>query len=191
MKPRPGFADDLSATREHAFALLARGVADRRSVFHTPTLATIGADGTPSLRTLVLRGFDATARALRLHTDARAAKAAELRADPRAAVHIYDPSAQIQLRLTGTAALHHADDISAAGWAASRDFSRMCYAIEPGPGTPAAAPPAAPRDAEAGQPHFAVVLFTFTRLEWLWLDAAGHRRARFDFAPDHATWLVP
>ena len=191
MKPRPAFADDLAATREHAFAMLARGVADRRSAFHTPTLATISADGVPQLRTLVLRGFDPTARSLRLHTDARAAKAADILANPRAAMHVYDPAAQLQLRLSGTAVLHHGDAVSAAGWAASRDFSRMCYAIEPAPGTPAAAPPAAPRDAQAGAPHFAVILFSFTRMEWLWLDASGHRRARFDFAPDHATWLVP
>lgn len=191
MKPRPAFADDLTATQAHAFALLARGVADRRSAFHTPTLATIGADGTPRLRAMVLRGFDAATRSLRLHTDARAAKAADIKADPRAAMHVHDPAAQIQLRLSGTATLHHGDAVSAAGWAASLEFSRMCYAIEPAPGGLAAAPPAAPRDAEAGLPNFAVILFSFAVMEWLWLDAGGHRRACFDFATGDAHWLVP
>lgn len=191
MKPRPAFADDLAATQAHAFALLARGVADRRSAFHTPTLATIGADGTPRLRTLVLRGFDAATNSLRLHTDARAAKAADIKADPRAAMHVYDPAAQIQLRLSGTAVLHHDDAVSAAGWAASREFSRMCYAIETAPGSIATEPPVAPRDALAGQPNFAVILFRFTVMEWLWLDAGGHRRACFDVATGGAHWLVP
>ncbi len=191
MKPRPAFADDLAATREHAFALLARGVADRRSAFHTPTLATIGADGAPRLRTLVLRGFDAPTRTLRLHTDLRAGKCAELAADPRAALHIYDAHAQLQLRLSGRAVLHAHDAVAEAAWAASREFSRMCYAIGPAPGTPIDAPPAAPSDAAAGRPHFAVLALRFDALEWLWLDASGHRRARFAFDPDSATWLVP
>jgi pyridoxamine 5'-phosphate oxidase len=191
MKPRPAFADDLPATRQHAFALLARGVADRRSAFHTPTLATIGLDGRPRLRTLVLRAFDPASRTLRLHTDARAAKAAELAANPAAALHAYDPGAQVQLRLSGLATLHHGDALADAAWASSREFSRMCYAIEPAPGTPAAAPPPAPRDAEAGRAQFAVIALRFDTLEWLWLDATGHRRAHFTFEPEAATWLVP
>jgi pyridoxamine 5'-phosphate oxidase len=191
MKPRPAFADDLAATRAHAFALLARGVADRRSAFHTPTLATIGADGAPRLRTLVLRAFDAPTRTLRLHTDTRAAKAAELAADPRAALHVYDAQAQIQLRLAGRARLHAADALADAAWDASREFSRMCYAIERPPGTPVPTPPPAPQDAAAGRANFAALTLRFDTLEWLWLDATGHRRARFTFDPEAATWLVP
>lgn len=191
MKPRPAFADDLAATLAEAFALLARGVADRRSPFHTPTLATIGLDGAPRARTLVLRGFDPAARTLRLHTDARSAKAQEVLADPRAALHAYDARAQVQIRLQGRVTLHRADALADAAWAGSRPFSRMCYAVEPGPGSPAALPPPAPRDPEAGRAHFTTLLFAFDRLEWLWLDAAGHRRALFTFGPDDAGWLVP
>ncbi|MCS6891195.1 MAG: pyridoxamine 5'-phosphate oxidase family protein [Rhodovarius sp.] len=191
MKPRPAFADDLAATLREAFALLARGVADRHSPFHTPTLATIGRDGAPRARTLVLRGFDPAARQLRLHSDARSAKLAEALADPRAALHVYDPRAQVQLRLEGRLSIHREDALADAAWAASRPSSRMCYAIEAAPGTPVASPPPAPRDPDAGRPHFAVLMLRFHRLEWLWLDAAGHRRALFTFDPDSATWLVP
>ncbi|WP_027284420.1 pyridoxamine 5'-phosphate oxidase family protein [Rubritepida flocculans] len=193
MKPRPAFADDLAAARAEAFALLARGVADRRHAFHTPTLASIGLDGAPRARTLVLRGFDAETRSLRLHSDARSAKIAELAREPRAALHLYDARAQIQLRLEGRASLHREDALAEAAWAASRPFSRMCYALAPAPGTPLAAPPPAPRDPDSGRAHFAVILFTFARMEWLWLDAAGHRRARFAWgeAGEEATWLAP
>ncbi len=189
---RPAHAEDLDAVREAAFALLARGVADRRSAFHTPTLATIGSDGAPSLRTLVLRGFDAASRTLRLHTDRRAAKAAEIIAEPRVALHAYDAGQRIQLRLRGLASLHSDDDLAAAGWNASRDFSRMCYAIQPGPGQPIAEPPPAPTDAEAGRTHFAVIRMVFDELEWLWLAAEGHRRARISWGGQpSACWLVP
>jgi len=52
----------LDEIRADAFRLIARGVADRRSPFRTPTLATVGVDGRPRLRTVVLRAFDAAAR---------------------------------------------------------------------------------------------------------------------------------
>ena len=194
MRPLPAHAGDLAEVLAEAGRLLARGVADRRSPFHTPTLATIAADGTPSLRTLVLRGFDAAARHIRLHTDQRAGKWAELRADPRAALHVYDPGEQVQLRLAGRATLHRADSLATTAWEGSRPASRACYAIEPGPGTPAPSPPAAPAQDDSGWPHFGVIGFAYHRLEWLWLYNAGHRRARFDWPEEgapNATWLVP
>jgi len=190
MPQDPALEDCLA----EAFRRLARGVADRRSAFHTPTLATIGTDGGPEARTVVLRGFEAASRALRMHTDARSGKAAELARDARCALHLYDAGAKLQLRLSGHATLHAEDAVAEHGWANSRDFSRMCYAIEPGPGTPISEPPPAPRDAAAGRAAFRVILLRFDRLEWLELAAGGHRRARFSWADEAApamTWLVP
>ena len=172
-------------------AMLARGVADRRAPFHTPTLATTGEDGGPRARTLVLRGFDAAERCIRLHTDARAGKFTELSRDPRAELHLYDPGAQLQLRLRGRAELHRGDAVADAAWAASRPFSRIIYAADPAPGVPVAAPPAAPADPDAGRADFALILLRFDRLEWLWLCAAGHRRALFTWEPEAMTWLAP
>jgi hypothetical protein len=193
-RPRPSWADDLDGTLAEAFRLLSRGVADRRSPFHTPCLGTVDAAGAPVLRTVVLRGFDPASRRLRIHTDLRSGKAAELRANPAVALHGYDQAAQVQLRLSGTATLHARDEVADAAWAASRPFSRRCYATPDAPGTPCATPPDAPTDEAAGRPHFAAVIIAFDRLEWLWLAAAGHRRARFAWGADgafSATWLVP
>lgn len=193
-RPWPAHADDLDAVLAEAFRLLARGVADRRSAFHTPTVATIGSDGAPSLRTMVLRGFDAGARTLRFHTDRRAAKFAELAAGPRVAIHIYDAAAQIQLRLQGHARWHVDDAVAAAAWDASRPQSRLCYGADIAPGSPVPAPPSAPVKADAGFAQFGVVICRVERLEWLWLAAAGHRRARFTWHDDgarEATWLTP
>ena len=58
-----------------AFAALAAGAADRHDAFHTPALASIGYDGAPALRTVILRRFDAAQRELQLHTDSRSPKA--------------------------------------------------------------------------------------------------------------------
>ena len=108
------------------------------------------------------------------------------------ALHAYDPGQRIQLRLRGLASLHSDDDLAAAGWNASRDFSRMCYAIQPGPGQPIAVPPPAPTDARSGRAHFAVISMVVDELEWLWLAAEGHRRARITWGGQpSAGWLVP
>ncbi|MEO3470883.1 pyridoxamine 5'-phosphate oxidase family protein [Roseomonas sp. CAU 1739] len=184
----------LDAALAAAFAALANGVQDHRSAFHTPTLATCGLDGAPSLRSVVLRHVDARTRILHIHTDRRSAKVAELAADPRVALHGYDPAARLQLRLAGHASLHHDDTIAEAAWAASRETSRMTYATAHQPGTPLPAPPDAPGDPFGGRAHFAAVVLRFESLDWLLLDPAGHRRARFTWDADgvaDATWLAP
>lgn len=184
----------LDAALAQAFDALARGVADPGSACHTPTLATRGLDGAPALRTVILRGFDPATRTLRIHTDRRSAKAAEIAADPRVALHGYDPAARMQLRLAGRASLHHHDAIADDAWATSRETSRMTYATAHSPGTPLPAPPAAPTDPQAGRAHFAALLLRFDSLDWLRLDRAGHARASFAWAPGGAmttTWIAP
>ena len=198
--PRPSFADDLDGTLEQAFRLLARGRADRRSPFHTPCVATLGLDGRPRLRTVVLRAFDGVDRTLRFHTDARSDKALELAADDRAAVHFYDPSAKVQIRLEGRAHLHADDSLADEAWAQSRSMSRACYGVLPGPGEQLEAAgdfalPADDAEVAAGRAHFRAVRFVFDRLEWLWLEHAGHRRALFVWDAGRprpqSCWLVP
>lgn len=177
-----------------AFALLARGVADRRSPFHTPALATLGADGAPSLRTVVLRAFDASARRLRIHTDRRSAKAAEILAEPRVMLHGYDSGARVQLRLGATATLHLDDPVAHEAWAASREMSRLTYATAHPPGTEVQAPPAVPAEVAAARGNFAVVMLRMDSLDWLLLAHVGHRRARFawDMAGRlTARWVAP
>lgn len=48
----PAHAGDLDAVLAEAFPCFCAGVADRRSAFHTPTIATMGADGAPRRRPL-------------------------------------------------------------------------------------------------------------------------------------------
>jgi hypothetical protein len=195
-----GFYDDLDATLEEAWRRLARGAADRRSEFHTVQLATLGLDGAPRLRTVVLRGVEREARRLRAHTDRRSGKAAELAAEPRVALHAYDSRAKIQLRLRGRARLHVDDDAAAAAWAATQGGSRSCYRglppgqalAAPGDGDPTQAM-RSPQDPEAGRENFAALLFEAESLEWLYLAARGHRRALFDWAGGEwrGRWLAP
>ncbi len=190
----PSHADDLDEVLAEAFRRFARGVADRHSAFRTPTIATVGPDGGPRIRTMVLRRFEPAARRLTLHTDRRATKLSEIDHQPRVAVHVYDARAAVQVRLSARAAVHVADDLAREAWEAGAPSSHTCYAVNPAPGTVVAAPPPAATDQDAGFANFAVLALTFDTLEWLWLYHGGHRRARFAWADDgshSASWLVP
>lgn len=202
---QPTFYDDLDLTLREAWQLMCRGVADRRSACHTPTLATLGLDGAPRLRTVVLRGAEPAERSLRIHTDHRSAKVAEIAAETRVGLHFYDPGAKIQLRIAATAVVHGESRLADGAWARTPAMARRCYLAQPAPGTPSDAPlsgltaeheSALPRGAEseAGRENFAVLRLTVESIEWLYIAARGHRRARFDWRADGrmaATWLVP
>ena len=62
-------------------------------------LATVGADGTPAARTVLLKGYDG--RGLRFFTNLGSAKAAELAANPRAALVFPWHPLERQVRVTG------------------------------------------------------------------------------------------
>eukprot|EP01037_Dinobryon_pediforme_P016239 gene16239-16417_t len=174
--------------------LFSRGVADRRSPFRTPTLATTSPTGCPSLRTVVLRGFNPATRCITIHTDRRSPKIHEIRQSPNVALHVYDAGAAIQLRLEATAAIHIEDEVTNEAWARTPPMSRVVYAMNPPPGTPVSEPPPNPESIDHTAANFAVLRLTFDRLEWLWLSHEGHRRAAFTWdaaATPHATWLAP
>lgn len=192
--------DILDQSRSDCFHLLARAVADRRAPMHTPTVATIGCDGRPRARVVVLRAFDAAVRTLRFHTDVRSEKYRELQADPRIALTFYDAGAKLQLRIEGEAVLHHGDDIADKAWQESQAMSRHCYATMPAPGSVigeggAFELPMGRDLTDEGKPHFVAVVTRFHSLEWLWLGSDGHRRARFMWRTSEtepqSEWLVP
>jgi pyridoxamine 5'-phosphate oxidase len=183
-------ADDLAA---HALRLMARGAADRRTAFHTPTLSTIGLDGRPRARTVVMRGLDVADRLIRLHSDIRSAKVAELRRDPRVALVFYDAAAKLQARAEGMATVNAGDDIAHEAWGRSQPMARAIYAGPVAPGAPIAAPAQAEPPADGGEANFAVIRCVFERLDLLSLQAAGHRRLllRWNGAERSAQWLAP
>jgi 3-hydroxyisobutyrate dehydrogenase len=164
---------------------LIRAARDRKSPMHTPVIVT----GDVDARVMVLRGFDAAAWTLRLHTDARAPKAKVIAADPRLAVLAYDKAAKIQIRARGWGEVLTQGPVVDEAWAASTAFARRCYLGE-GPGaasdTPTSGLPAAfegvePDEAQLvpARENFAVLRIALTSLDWLYLAHTGHVRAQF------------
>lgn len=193
----PEYYDDLALTLAEVWRVLADGVVNAANAFHQPVLATTALDGRADARVAVLRGVDAAARELRFHSDARTGKLAELARDPRAMVCAYDLPSKVQLRLGGTVTIHHGDALAAEAWAASRTYSRVGYRLAQTPGSVLSAPQDADYqpdgDADCGAEHFSVLRLDVDRVEWLYLAAAGHRRARFEWtgADWQGQWLVP
>jgi pyridoxine/pyridoxamine 5'-phosphate oxidase len=84
----------LEGTLASAWALLARAAADPRHPCRVVQLATVGLDGAPRLRSVILRGIEPAMRVLRLHTDRRSAKAAEIAVEPRVALLAWEARAR-------------------------------------------------------------------------------------------------
>ncbi|MCU0870169.1 MAG: pyridoxamine 5'-phosphate oxidase family protein [Burkholderiales bacterium] len=196
MRERPAWIDDLAATRAHVWRQLERAVHDRHAQWRAPVLATVGRDGAPHARTVILRGADAAASRLWLHTDARSAKVDDLVRAARASLVFYDRRSELQARVDGdVTVLRDGLEVDAA-WARLGDGAKRNYRTALAPGTPAPSPDAAaagtgpaPAPSEHGRTHFAVMRVDVRCIETLLLHPDGHRRARF--ARDASTWCVP
>ncbi|MEM9220855.1 MAG: pyridoxamine 5'-phosphate oxidase family protein [Pseudomonadota bacterium] len=193
--PIPAHYSSLEAVENAAWEFLALGATSRKSAFHQATVANIGIDGRVSPRTVVLRGADRAARRLRFHTDVRSTKVAALKADPRCAMHFYDHDEKVQVRADGLAIVHHEDERTAHTWEGMRDFSKECYRQPIAPGAVMQAPDEANRSLlcdKDGYGNFVLVEVEISAFEWLYLAAAGHRRAlvRYGATVDR-DWLAP
>ncbi|MEM7696067.1 MAG: pyridoxamine 5'-phosphate oxidase family protein [Pseudomonadota bacterium] len=195
MDDHPDHYFDLEAAERAAWDAMVRGALSRKSAFHQVTVATIGDDGAPEARTVVLRAADRAEKSLRFHTDTRSGKFSELTRDPRLTFLFYDHGAKVQVRAQGRAELHNRDDVTAGIWREMRDFSKKCYRQAEGPGAALAAPDGAeadPLDDAGGYDNFVVVVSRIHTVEWLYLAAAGHRRARVHYDPPaDRGWLAP
>lgn len=188
---------------ETAWRLLVRGAGDRRSPCHTPVVASIGRDGLPETRVMVLRQADRAAARLRFHTDARSPKVASL--DGRAvSVLAYHPGEAMQLRIAGTArVVSDAPEVDAI-WQAATPFARRCYLVEAAPGSAVPAPMSGLPDwVEGRKPsedelvparaNFAVLWVDVSAIDLLHLAQTGHRRVQLRRGPEGwaAAWVVP
>ena len=194
--------EDLATLEAWIWAQLGRGAADKKSPLNTPAVATIGIDGLPTVRTIVLRDCRPSERTLTFHTDSRSRKSAELEANPRLAWHAWHPGLKLQLRIAATATLHSGDGEAAAAWSTLHAGSRALYLHPTPPGTVIAEPDTsglelavAGRDIGAGPPAtFVVVKTTVQEIEILEIGRNPHRRARLNYtgtAGPSGTWLAP
>ena len=182
------WARSLDTLHAQAWKRLARGVADRRAAARHPTLATVDAHGRPQARTVVLRAADRETGELRIYTDRQADKVAEVRATPWAAVHVWDQSAHLQLRLVAKVDVLTGSPVESI-WNGLSEHARRCYGFGPASGESIDA--ATAYEVMPSLDAFAVLALRAETMDVLHLGHR-HRRARYSRSDDWAgTWVVP
>lgn len=169
---------------------LVRAVKDRKHGWHLMQVGTRSRDGTPDIRTVVMRRAVREDALVAFHSDRRSPKVIAIAAYPTVALHWYDASRKEQLRATARAVVHRNDAVADEAWLRTGVNSRRCYLAPHAPSTPSEdATPNLPEDltrrpptadeSEAGRANFVVVRCAVERLDWLSLKHSGHTRASF------------
>ena len=190
----PNYYSELTETLDAANKILTTAVDDARTLFHTPVVSSY--DGKIiSSRVMVLREFNLENRKMRFHTDHRATKINEFSFISSATVIGYDPNLKIQIKLQGEISTHHDDQVTKEAWNDSTSRSKKCYSVKGG-SSKAIDDPAEydikEFNVEEGYRNFAVLIFKFDTLEFLFLKSTGHRRAIHKWEKDlKSSWLVP
>lgn len=171
---------DLSALHDQAWDLLTRGPVDPTAPSRLISLATTGRDDAPRSRMVVLRGVDRARHELRVYSDSRASKCAELARTPAAALLVWDPAQSLQLRLCARCELRDGTEVE---WDAMPPSGRALYGGQPSPGAPLPDPQSFHPSPSRAQ--FMVLTFAVQSLDVLYLGRDDHRRALYE---QHAGW---
>ena len=190
----PDSYSDISETLKISELILSDAVDNAKTLFHTLVLSSFDNTKVAS-RVVVLREFNKDKRYLRFHTDVRAEKIKQFKKNNNASILGYDPEIKIQLKLQGNIEVHHNDEVTYSAWEDSTTRSKKCYSVEGG-STMSIENPAEydikDGNIEDGYINFAVLLFRFSSIEFLYLKSSGHRRAIHSWDDElKSTWLVP
>lgn len=179
---------------------LVSGAAGGRVPFKIMQAATIGLDGAPAVRSIVLRRVSETDNVIAFHTDMRSPKIAELENDRRIELVGVDSDRNIQIRIRGEARIVREWEARRVAWESSRAQSLIVYQTSLPPGTPVDRPgAAAAQKLDVLQPsdgfeNFCVVEVRPSMVDWLDLSAAdAPKRARFVRVLDgwEGCWVAP
>ena len=170
------------------WSALGQGVSDASRPARLPTFATVSPDGWPQARTVVLRSADRKAGRVAVYTDLFSDKIRSLRAQPRAALHIWDPKEDLQIRLQAEVTIISGPDTRLL-WDQTPDHAQQSYGVIPPPGTPIENALAYGKTPDPDS--FAVLDCTITAIDAVHLGA-DHRRACFSRVGHwQGQWLSP
>ena len=153
-------------------------------------------------RIVVLRKSDLKNNIVQFHSDIRSDKIEKLKKNSKAAMLFYDKEEKIQVRLKVECTVNYNNEITKESWLKIGHMSRKCYLVDNGPGTDSPTPTSGLKaeldnfeftmeQSEEGYKNFTVIQCKIKSMEWLYLAAKGHRRARFDLIKKKTFWLVP
>jgi hypothetical protein len=170
------------------WSTLERGVADAKHPARSPTFATVSPDGWPEARTVVLRTADRDVGAITVHTDLYSDKIKSLKAVPRAALHVWDPKQDLQIRVQAEVSISSGAQTRAL-WDKIPDHAQQSYGVTPPPGT--AIETALDYVKDPDPDTFAVMICTVATIDVVHLGT-DHRRVSFSRTSHwQGQWLSP
>ena len=198
---QPAYYEDFDEIKKKIWLMLEDAIANRNSQFRIPTFIC-GDQSDFDGRIVVLRKSDQQNNILQFHSDIRSDKIEKLKKKSSAAMHFYDKDEKIQVRLKLECKVNHDNGITKESWLKTGHMSRKCYLVDDGPGTESKNPTSGLKpkldnfeftmeESEVGYKNFTVIQCKVKSIEWLYLAAKGHRRARFDLETNKSTWLIP
>ncbi len=198
---QPAYYEDFKEIKKKIWSMLDDAVTNRSSQFRIPVF--ICGDQTDfDGRIVVLRKSDQANNLLQFHSDIRSDKIPKLKNNRNASMLFYDKEKKIQVRLKVECNINHDNKITKESWSKTGHISRKCYLVDKGPGTESPTPTSGLKpeldnfeftmeQSEEGYKNFTVIQCKIKSIEWLYLAAKGHRRARFDLINNKENWLVP
>jgi len=198
---QPAYYEDLKEIKKKIWSMLDDAVTNRNSQFRIPVFIC-GNQKDFDGRIVVLRKSDQSNNLVQFHSDIRSDKIPKLKSNKSASMLFYDKEEKIQVRLKVECTINHSNEITKDSWKKTGHISRKCYLVENGPGTESPKPTSGLKpeldnfeftmeQSEEGYKNFTVIQCKIKTIEWLYLAAKGHRRARFELDNNKEYWLVP
>ena len=198
---QPAYYEDFTEIKNKIWSMLDNAIKDRGSPFRIPVFICGDQDDFDG-RIVVLRKSDQSNNLIQYHSDIRSNKIAKLKNNKNASMLFYDKEEKIQVRLKVECKVNYDNEITNESWLKTGHMSRKCYLVDNDPGTESSSPTSGLKpeldnfeftmeQSEEGYKNFTVIQCKIKSIEWLYLAAKGHRRARFDLENNKEHWLVP
>ena len=198
---QPTYYEDLSEIKNKIWLMLNDSITNRGSQFRIPVFIC-GDQNNFDGRIVVLRKADQANNFIQYHSDIRSDKIEKLKKNKNASMLFYDKEEKIQVRLKVECTINHDNKITKESWLKTAHISRKCYLVDNGPGTKSDNPTSGLKpeldnfefsmeQSEEGYKNFTVIQCKIKSIEWLYLAAKGHRRAKFDLENNKEHWLIP
>ena len=198
---QPAYYEDLAEIQNKYWFMLDDAVTNRASSFRIPVFICANENEVDG-RIVVLRKSDKKNKLLQFHTDFRSPKVGILKKNKNASLVFYDKEEKIQLRIKVECDVNNQNSITEESWKKTQHISRRCYLTDSPPGTASENPTSGMiskledfdytmEQSEEGYKNFTVIKCEIKSIEWLYLAAKCHRRAKFDLEANKNSWLVP
>ena len=174
------FFSDLDKGELKIWDLLAQGVVNKKSKFHTPTLSTVNGNMINS-RTIILRKVDNKTKMLFFYSDSRSRKVLNIIQNNNVTVHLYEPRFKLQVQLYGHAKIENNSEKTKNIWSSLNSFSKKNYlsALSPGEKINSLDNLKYNTDNEEAFYNFSLIYFKVSKLECLQLSDIKNIRVEF------------